>query len=198
MARTASSGTLYPIFLKLRNRRALVVGGGPMAAIRAKQLLSAGASVTVIAPRLCTAMQRLTGSPSIRVLNRRYKPGDVSRGYFIVVGATNDTPTQAALAQEAKKAGTLYNVVDAPRHCNYFTPAVVERGPLQVAICSGGQSPVLSGRLRRILDAALPQSTGDWTALLGALRDRLKKAIPSNMERRRVLINQFIEQVTSK
>jgi len=71
---------------------------------------------------------------------------------------------------EAKKARVLYNVVDAPRHYTYFTPAVVERGALQIASCSGGQSPVLSGRLRRILDDALPQSASDWTALFGKLR----------------------------
>jgi len=198
MAKVEPTSTLYPIFLRLRHRRALIVGGGRMAVVRARQLLAAGAAVTVISPRLCVELERFAASAPIRVLRRKFKRGDISRDYLIVVGATSHPPTQQALANDARQAGVLCNVVDAPRHCTYFTPAVVERGALQIAICSGGQSPVLSGRLRRILDDALPQSASDWTALFGKLRARLKKAFPDSMDRRRELINQFIEQATSR
>jgi len=198
MATVDPTPTLYPIFLRLRHHRALIVGGGRMAAVRAKQLLAAGAAVTVISPRLCAELERVAASASIRVLKRKFKHGDISRDYLLVIGATSHPPTQRALAHEARRAGVLYNVVDAPRHSNYYTPAVVERGALKIAICSGGHSPVLSGRLRRLLDDALPQSAGDWTALLGKLRARLKQAFPASMDRRRDLINQFIEQATAR
>ncbi len=187
---------LYPIFLRVRKRRVLVVGGGHMATVRVKQLLAAGARVTVVSPRFSRALQALARSAYVEVVNRKFAPSDVSRDYFVVIGATNHRPTQAAIAQEAEKAGILYNVVDSPEHSNFYTPAVVERGKLKIAIASDGLSPVLSGRLRRILDDALPQDAGDWTALLGELRKRLKTIFPDDMNKRKALINEFIERIT--
>jgi siroheme synthase-like protein len=187
---------LFPIFLKLRGRAALVVGGGAMAALRVKQLMNAGALVTVIAPAVCVEMESVAKARSINLIRREFGPADLGKGYFIVVGATNDPAVQRSVAEGAERCGILYNIVDAPERCNFFTPAVVERGDLTVAICSEGQSPVLSGRLRRILDEALPKEAGEWTALLGELRERLKEVFPGDLEKRRALINEFIQKQT--
>ncbi len=169
-----------------------------MATVRVRQLLAAGANVTVISPRFCEELRSLARSQRRRIelVRRELRRTDVTREFVIVVGATNDPVTQLVLADEAEKAGLLYNVVDAPDRCNYFTPAVVERGGLQIAICSSGQSPVLSGRMRQLLDQALPKETGEWVALLGELRERLKRAFPRDLKRRKELINEFIERVT--
>jgi siroheme synthase-like protein len=185
---------LFPVFLKLRGRAALVVGGGPMAALRVRQLIGVGAKVTVIAPTICGEMESLAKANSLPLIRREFERADLGKGVFLVVGATDDPVVQTAIAEEADRIGILYNVVDNPERCNYYTPAVVDRGSLSIAICSEGQSPVLSGRLRQILDEALPTGAGEWTALLGELREKLKEVFPGDMEKRRALIKEFIEK----
>lgn len=187
---------LFPIFLKLRGRRALVVGGGTMAAVRVRQLLKAGAQVTVIAPEVGAEIDSAAHSGTVLLIRRPFERGDLAQGYFLVVGATDDAAAQKAVAAEAEAAGTLYNIVDNPQYCNYYTPATVERGELCVAIGSEGRSPVLAGRLRQILEDALPADAGEWTALLGELREKLKAVFPDDMNKRKALINEFIERNT--
>jgi siroheme synthase-like protein len=189
-----SMSELFPIFLKLRGLSTLVVGGGAMAAVRVKQLLKAGARVTVISPEICPEIEDAAKAGSVTLVRRQFERGDLSQGYFIVVGATDNPEAQKAVAAEAVSFGILYNIVDNPQYCNYYTPATVERGELCIAIGSEGQSPVLAGRLRKILDEALPSDAGEWTALLGDLRERLKAIFPDDMEKRKALINEFIER----
>jgi siroheme synthase-like protein len=186
---------LFPIFLKLRGRSALVVGGGAMAALRVKQLLKAGARVTVVSPAFAPEIEAAAGNGAATLVRREFRKADVSKDLFLVVGATDDPNVQESVAVEAKRLELLYNVVDNPKYCNYYTPAVVERGDLCIAIGSEGQSPVLAGRLRRILEDALPQDAGQWTDLLGELRERLKAIFPADMAKRKELINEFIEKV---
>ena len=178
---------LYPIFVRLRNRRTLVVGGGGMATVRVKQLLAAGAAVTVIAPEVSDEIERLASEGSLQLIKRKFERSDVDQSFFVVIGATNNGSVQQALAEEAESRGLLYNVVDRPEHCNFYTPAVVERGDLKIAICTQGQSPVFSGRLRQELEEALPASAGEFTALLGELREKLKLKIPWSENRRQAV-----------
>lgn len=185
---------LYPIFVRLRNRRTLVVGGGAMATVRVKQLLAAGAAVTVIAPEASDEIERLASEGSLQLIKREFERSDVDQSFFVVIGATNNGPAQQALAEEAERRGLLYNVVDHPEHCNFYTPAVVERGDLKIAICTQGQSPVLSGRVRRELEKALPASAGEFTAMLGDLRKKLKLKIPGNLKRQKELLTEFIDK----
>jgi precorrin-2 dehydrogenase len=192
----ATMSELFPIFLKLRGRPALVVGGGTMAAVRVRQLVKAGARVTVIAPEIGPEIEAAARGDVVTLIRREFKAGDLSGDLFLVVGATDDPEVQETLAREAERLGLLFNIVDKPQYCNYYTPAVVERGGLCIAIGSEGQSPVLAGRLRQILDESLPDDAGDWTALLGELRERLKTIFPADMARRRELINEFIAKVT--
>jgi siroheme synthase-like protein len=189
---------LYPIFVILRNRRVLVVGGGGIATVRVKQLLAAGAAVTVIASEASGEIERLASEGSLQLTKRGFERSDVNRSFFVVIGATDNTAVQQAVAEEAERHGLLYNVVDRPEHCNFYTPAVVERGDLKIAICTQGQSPVLSGLLRRELDEAIPASAGEFTDLLGELRQKLKLKIPGNLKRQRVLLNEFIEKAATE
>lgn len=189
---------LFPIFLRLRNRRALVVGGGTMAALRVKQLLAVGARVTVIAPVVNAALDSLAASGSIELLEREFVQADVTRDYFIVIGATNLFATNAAVAQEAEKLGQLYNVVDDVEHSNFFTPAVVERGDLQIAISTNGNSPVLARRLRQELEAAIPETFGEWVKELGRLREKLKLEVRVDADTRKKIVEEVIERATGR
>jgi len=189
---------LFPIFLRLRNRRALVVGGGAIATIRVKQLLAAQAAITVIAPHATAEIKKLAANGSLQLLRRQFERTDVDRSYFVVIGATNKPSVQQALAEEAERHGLLCNVVDQPALCNFYTPAVIGRGNLKIAICTQGQSPAFSGRLRQALEEAIPDSAGEFTNLLGDLRQKLKETIPGNLKRQRELLLEFIERAASE
>ena len=125
---------------------------------------------------------------------RNFVPGDITPDCFIVIGATDDPATQETLAREAERHGLLYNVVDDIEHCNFFTPAVVERGDLKIAISTNGQSPVLARRLREELEAVLPEDSDEWVRQLWELRQRLKLEIPAELETRKRIIEEVIER----
>ena len=130
---------LLPVFVRLRGRRVLLVGGGAMATLRARQFLKAGARLTVVSPHASHRIRQLAKTRAITWIKRDFASRDVSRKYFMVVGATDNPRVQAALSKAAESKGLLYNVVDAPAQCNFITPAVVERGDLKIAMSSASE-----------------------------------------------------------
>lgn len=190
-----SMNVLFPVFLKLTGRDALVVGGGAIATLRVEQLLRANARVTVIAPEIGAEIEAHARAGSIELVRRTFQPADVSSRYYVVIAATSDPTVQAAVAKEAERHGALLNVVDNPKLSNFYTPAVVQRGDLVVAVSTGGQSPFLAGKLREWLDEAIPENTADLTKILALLRARLKLEIPHDLEKQKKLLNDFVEEV---
>lgn len=189
---------LFPIFLKLSGRQALVVGAGSIAALRVKQLTRAGARVTVIAPEVSAEMEELAKAGSIDLIRREFERDDLSRRYFIVIGATDDPAAQNAVAEEAERNGILCNVVDNPGCSNFYTPAVVERGDLKIAISTNGRSPFLAAKLRHYLEEAIPENAADLTETVGLLRSKLKLEVPGNLEKQKELVDDFVEKVLKK
>jgi siroheme synthase-like protein len=189
---------MFPIFLKLDGRRALVVGGGKMATLRANQLVRAGARVTVISPRMDAEIEELAEAGRIVLLRRRFERSDLSRRYFIVIAATNDSKIQKAVFEEAERRSVLCNVVDKPKVCNFYMPAVVDRGELKIAISTSGRSPALAGKLREYLDEAIPENAADLTQIAGLLRSKLKLEIPGDLETQKKMVSEFIEKVLKK
>lgn len=189
---------LYPVFLKLGGRRALIVGGGRMAALRAGQLIGSGASVTVVASKVSAEIEEMASDGPVELIRRGFERSDLNDGYYIVIGATNDPEVQKAVFEEAERRGILCNVVDNPSRCNFYTPAVVERGDLKIAISTSGRSPLLAGKLRRYLEEAIPENAADLTEAVGLLRSRLKSEIPYDLERQKKLIGDFVEQALKK
>ncbi len=178
---------VYPVFLRLRNRRVLVVGGGEIALQRVRKLLAAGAKITLIAPNIKPQFRSLAESGQLHIVQREFQRTDVDEQYFLVIGATNHPSTQTALWEEAERLGLLCNVVDDPQHCNYFTPAVVERGDLQIAISTAGESPAFAHRLKCEIEAQLPQDLGPWLTEQGELRREVLAAVPAGEERNHLL-----------
>jgi precorrin-2 dehydrogenase/sirohydrochlorin ferrochelatase len=189
---------LQPIFVRLRGKRVLLVGGGTMSTLRAKQFLKAGARLTVVSPEVSPQLRRLAATHALKWAKRNFVSRDVNRRYFMVVGATDDLRVQAAISKAAESKGLLYNVVDAPAHCNFITPAVVERGDLKIAICTLGRSPALSGLLRKEIDDALPRSAADWMKVLGKLRKGLKKIFPGDLKRQKALLEYFLAMARAR
>ncbi len=127
----------YPIVVDLVGRACLVVGGGAVAERKVDGLLAADASVTVVSPTLTSALAAFVRDSRIRHARRRYRRGDLA-GVTLAFVATGDRHVAAAVAREGRRCGVWVNAADDPAHCDFFLPSVLRRGPLLVAVATGG------------------------------------------------------------
>ena len=165
--------TLYPASLDVSGRACLVVGGGPVAARKARTLVECGASVTVIAPTLSEDMEQLV--PSLFALERRCYSGDAS-AFRLVVTATGLPDVDGAVFADAEGAGVWVNSADDRAHSSFILPAVHRDGDVTVAVSTGGLSPALASWLRSRLAAQCGQGLGTLAELLGEARERLRES----------------------
>ena len=137
----------FPAFLDLNDRPCLVVGGGGIALRKARLLASAGARITIVAPEMSDELIQHAAESGHRLLLRDFRPSDV-RNNWLVVSATGRPEIEQAVYRHASDAGIFCNGVDNIANCSYITPAIVDRGPIVVAISSGGSAPVLARKLK--------------------------------------------------
>jgi uroporphyrin-III C-methyltransferase/precorrin-2 dehydrogenase/sirohydrochlorin ferrochelatase len=163
----------YPITLQVAGRRCAVLGGGALAAAKVRGLLDAGARVTVIAPELSPEVEELVAAGGVEALRREHRDGDLE-GCFLAVDASGDDAVNRRSFAEAEARGVLINVVDRPERCHFHAPALVRRGPLTLAVSTDGESPFLAGVLRARLERVVGEEWGPFTALVGAVRRRLR------------------------
>lgn len=173
----------YPIYLNnLSNQRVVVIGGGKVALRKTQGLLEAGASITLISPKIIQALVELSKTEPLKLIQRDYLPGDL-KGVFLVIAATNDPSVNLAIWDEAQEENCLVNVVDDPTHCNFIIPAQVRHGDFSIAVSTGGASPALARRLREQLELEFGSEYGDLTALLQELRPVLLTRFPPGKAR---------------
>jgi precorrin-2 dehydrogenase/sirohydrochlorin ferrochelatase len=165
-------GPLYPVNLVLRGRPCLVVGGGRIAARKVEGLAACGASVHVVAPEVTDAIRAMEG---VTWEERPYRRGEVS-GYRLVVAATGDPEVNRAVYDDGEAQGIWVNGVDDPAACSVTLPAVVRRGPLTVAVSTGGRSPAVAGWLRARLESELGPEYEVLIDMVAAERDALRAA----------------------
>jgi precorrin-2 dehydrogenase/sirohydrochlorin ferrochelatase len=177
---------LFPMFLKLSGRPCLVVGAGSIAESKIASLLEAGGRVRVVAPESTPQVRAWAQSNEIQWHQRPFEPRDLE-GIFLVVAATSSTELHERIFEEATRRGVLCNIVDVPALCDFYYPAVVQRGALQIAISTAGQSPALAQRLRKQLEEQFGPEYEEWLAQLGKARDKLQSASFDPEERKRLL-----------
>ncbi len=181
-----------PIFLDIKNRNCLVVGGGEVAARKIALLLRAGARVTVISPRLCTelesqmreAPQDALNQARITHLHEAFRPDHLDDA-ALVIAATDDSEVNRKVSETAKLRRVPVNVVDNPVLCSFIMPAIVDRTPMLIAVSSGGKSPVLARLLRVRLETMIPAAYGRLAAYAGDFRERVKQRFSHPEKRRR-------------
>ena len=178
--------TLFPMFLKLEGRSCLVVGAGAIGGPKIESLLTAGASVRVIAPRVTAAVAEWSRTGALVWEAREFHPADLD-GVFLVIAATHSREANGTIFREAQQRKILCNVVDDPEYCDFYYPAVVRRGDLQLAISTNGHSPALAQRIRRELEIQFGPEYGEWLAELGKIRQQLFASEMNPDERRRLL-----------
>jgi len=164
----------FPVSLNISGRPCLVVGGGKVAARKARSLLACGATVTVISPAVSDDMQAL--APSLCALERRdYAMGDAS-AFRLVVTATGIPAVDGAVYADAEAAGVWANSADDPARCSFILPAVHRDGAVTVSVSTGGLSPALASWLRTHLAVDAGEGLGILAQLLGEARASLKQA----------------------
>jgi precorrin-2 dehydrogenase/sirohydrochlorin ferrochelatase len=177
---------LFPIFIKLAGRPCLVVGAGEIAQAKIASLLEAGARVLVVAPEAAPEIQSLAANQQIIWRQRKYQPSDLDLA-FLAIAATSDPGVNHAVFSAAQRLGILCNAVDDPPNCDFYFPAVVRRGDLQIAISTAGESPAFAQKLRRAFENALASNLGDWLAAIGQIRREILAAFPASEARKRAL-----------
>ncbi|HTU50567.1 MAG TPA: siroheme synthase CysG [Acidobacteriaceae bacterium] len=178
--------SLFPIFLKLERRPCLIVGAGNVALEKITSLLRAGAQLSVVAPVACDAVRELAQNGAIALELRRFQEADLD-GQAFVITATDSRDVNRQVFLAAQQRGILCNSVDDPPNCDFYFASIVERGKLQIAISTAGESPALAQRLRREIDAQLPVDTADWLDQLGNLRREILASHPAGAERKALL-----------
>jgi precorrin-2 dehydrogenase/sirohydrochlorin ferrochelatase len=162
------------------------VGAGPIGLEKVESLLRCGALIRVVAPHAVPRVQELNVQGQIGWLARAYQPADVL-GCDLVIAATNDREVNRVVFEEARSQHILCNTADDPPLCDFFFASIVQRGDLQIAISTAGQSPALAQRLRREIDSQLPADLGPWLTELGQLRREVLQAMPAGAARKALL-----------
>jgi len=174
------------MFVKLAQRRCLLVGAGQIALQKIPSLLAAEAHLRVIAPRVSPEIAEIAGEGRLEVIEREFAEADLD-GIFLVIAATDNPAINAAVYRGAVERNILCNSVDDPPHCDFYFGSIVSRGDLQIAISTAGESPALAQRLRREIDEQLPRDLGPWLHDLGELRREVLAAHPAGEERKLLL-----------
>lgn len=175
--------SLFPMFLKLEGRQCLVVGAGRIGEPKIAGLLETGARIRVVALDVSPAVRCWVREGKLEMELRAFSADDLD-GAFLAVVATNSRTLNERVYHEAQRRGVLCNVVDVPDLCDFFYPAVVRRGDLQIAVSTAGQSPSLAQKIRQQLDKQFGPGYATWVAKLGETR---KLILASDLDKERKL-----------
>jgi siroheme synthase-like protein len=167
----------YAVFLDLTGRPCCVVGGGSVAERKVDGLVAAGARLTVVSPTLTPRLQALARAGRLRHVGREYRAGDLA-GQQLAFAATDDGAVNAVVAAEAHERGVWLNAADDPPHCSFILPSVLRRGPLQVAVATGGASPALSRAIREELEAYFTEDYAALASLAADVRQEVAGSTP--------------------
>ena len=182
------SSPLFPVFLKLRGRRVLLVGGGPVARGKLAGLLEAGAWVTVVAPEVRPEIE----AADVTVVPRAFTPADLDGAWLVVAAAPPEV--NRAVAAAAEDRGVFVNAVDDPAPASAYTGGVFRRGGITIAVSTEGRAPALAGLLREALEAVIPDEVASWVEEAQRLRQR-QKADGVPMGRRRPLLLEALNRL---
>ncbi len=185
-----------PIFYSIAGKPCLVVGGGAVAARKVELLHKAGGRIRVIAPDIGQRIQELEEQGHLVAERREFDPADIE-GNIGIIAATNDDAVNGEVSRLAQSAEIPVNVVDDPELCTFITPAMIDRSPIQIAISSGGASPVMTRMLRSQLESSVPGAFGELARLADSFREQVKQALP-DVDARRHFWEQVLEGQVSE
>jgi precorrin-2 dehydrogenase/sirohydrochlorin ferrochelatase len=183
---------LFPMFLKLESKKCMVIGGGKIGTRKVLDLLNSRADVAVLSPELSDELQGMSRRGEIKVINKRYSPGDLS-GYFLVIDATGDPDVAEQVVQESVDRGILLNVVDRPEQCDFYVPSVHRQGHLTLAASSNGVSPALVKSIRKRWGQEYGPEYAVYLNACERIRRELKDIFPDDPGKRQKILKDIAE-----
>jgi uroporphyrin-III C-methyltransferase/precorrin-2 dehydrogenase/sirohydrochlorin ferrochelatase len=173
-----------PVFLRIKQQRVLVVGGGPVALRKVQMLLRAEARIRLVAPQVEAELKQALKDRMHQVEERQFVERDLD-GCKLAIAATADSAVNMEVSMAASKRNMPVNVVDQPELCTFIFPSIVDRSPVVVAVSSGGTSPVLARLLRARLETFIPSGYGLLASMLGRYRTQVKRRFSTVTQRMR-------------
>lgn len=172
-----------PLFLNIKGKSCLVVGGGEVASRKVSLLVHAQGNVHVVAPSLCDELGLLVERRQITHRAGTYQSQDLA-GCRLVIAATDNHQQNQLISQQADELGIPVNVVDQPDLCSFIVPSIIDRSPVIVAVSTGGASPVLARLIRARLETLIPAGYGRLAELAKRFRSRVKARFATAPARR--------------
>jgi len=176
----------YPIFLELDGRRAVVVGAGVVALRKAQVLLAAGARLVIVADKADDIITALCQDKNAELIKSKYSK-DYLSGAVVVIAATNKPQLNRKIYKDCQELEILCNVVDSPELCDFFVPAVVKRGDLQIAIATEGNCPAYAGHIRKKLEGIFTEKHSEFLAALEKIRKEIIGDVSDSATRKALL-----------
>lgn len=176
----------YPIFLELTGRRVVLVGAGAVAVRKARSLLAAGARLVVVAEKIDDVLTDLCTGSGAELIKAKYSKQYLAAA-VLVIAATNNPKLNGRIYKDCQELEILCNVVDQPELCDFYVPAVVKRGHLQIAIGTEGHYPAYAGHVRKKLEQIFTEKHGEFLAELEPLRERIMKEVADPSDRKAIL-----------
>ena len=186
----------FPLFIDLKEKKVLVVGGGQIALGKIQVLLSFEPDLRVVSPEACETLQGLMLEQSIPWFQRRYAPSDLV-DVAMVIAATSDSEVNRQIYEDCRSLGILINVVDEPELCQFIFPSIVRRGELVIGISTSGHYPALSKAIRKQLEAQFPAEYEALLNRLGHFRREIYQIYPEFKVRKRILTT-VVQQLMSE
>lgn len=171
-----------PIFLRISNQPCLVVGGGATATRKVELLLQAQAQVTVVSPTVTERISQWITEGRVTHRATVFTSTDL-QNCRLVIATTNDITVNEQVSTLAQQQGIFVNVVDQPELCSFIVPSIVDRSPVQIAVSTGGASPVLARLLRARLETMIPSAYGQLANFVASFRDKVKQLLPIDKRR---------------
>ncbi len=181
----------YPIYLELQDRRVVVIGGGAVAARKARVLLDCGARLVLVADKIDDAVVRATTGRNAELIRSKYSKNYLAEA-VLAIAATNNHKLNERIYRDCQELEVLCNVVDVPDLCDFYVPATVRRGPLQIAIGTEGYCPAYSGHLRKKLEHMFTEDHGRFLLELECIRKRIINEI-DDATVRKVILGELVD-----
>jgi len=164
----------YPVFMNVKGKKCVVIGGGQVALRKVRILLEHGADVEVISPDLYPELAELAERGEIRALTREYQAGDLENA-FVAIAAINNNEINQRVVVEARRRAVLVNVVDDAEKSDFIVPSYLRRGDVAIAVSTGGKSPALARKIRSRLENELGNEYALLACLIGEARDEVRQ-----------------------
>ena len=172
-----------PIFINIRQRPCLVIGGGDIALRKINLLIKAQAKVDCLSPLFCEGIINLSKNGNVNLINKSFEPDDM-KDYAIIIASTDDSSVNSLISQLAKQAKIPVNVVDSPELSSFIMPSIVDRSPVIIAVSSAGNAPVLARLIRAKLETVIPSAYGVLAEIAGEYRQKVKDRFANIKDRR--------------